>query len=278
MTYITSSILKFPRNKASHKGDNGKVLVVGGSEEFVGAPALAAGAAEAVLRSGADLVTVAAPNKVAWVINTLLPDIITAKLPGTYFTSKNTRTVQKLAASRDVMLIGPGIGLCSNAFIKAITKLSLPKVIDADTLKAVNLRSLENSILTPHAKEFEILLKNSKLTEDNFKKHLGNNVILLKGRVDHIISKNKIAKNKTGNAVMTKGGTGDVLAGLAAGFVAQQKDKPQPDIFKAACMAAYVNGKTGDYLLKKQGRTFIASDILKNIHKVYIESLKKKVI
>jgi len=264
MHYLTKAILKTPKRKPnSHKGDYGRVLVLGGSEAYVGAPALAAGAAEAVLRSGADLVTVAAPARVAWAINTLLPDIITVKLKGKEFSVQHLPLLKKLAAKQDVLLIGPGIGTQSNSFIKEIVKLPLPKVIDADALKAINLRTITNAILTPHAKEFEILLKNSKLTKQNFKKNLGDNVLLLKGNVDKIITRNKMAYNKTGNAVMTKGGTGDVLAGLMAGLLAQQKAyTAKLDLFKAACRGVYLNGAVGDYLKKKMGKTFIASDIV----------------
>lgn len=69
-----------PRKRVSHKGQNGHVLVIGGSEDYIGAPALVGMAALAVLRSGADLVTVAAPAKVAWAINCISPDIITKKI------------------------------------------------------------------------------------------------------------------------------------------------------------------------------------------------------
>jgi len=108
------------------------------------------------------------------------------------------------------------------------------------------------------------LLKNSKTNENKLKKIIRNNIILSKGPVDRIISKNNIAYNKTGNAVMTKGGTGDILAGLCAGFLAQTKDT-----FKSASMAAYLTGAVADKLYKKMGRTYTAADIVDNIHTVF---------
>lgn len=268
MRYLARSILKMKkRNPDARKGFFGKTLVVGGNEDFVGAPAMAAMAAEAVLRSGSDIVVVAAPAKTAWAINCMLPDIITKKFQCRHFRKSHAQQIIRMAKGFDVVLIGPGLGRKKEtlAFARKIAKdIKKPKVIDADALKAVRIQELNNAILTPHQKEYEILLKNSRIREKDLRKRLGNNVVLLKGPVDRIISKKKAAYNRTGNAVMTKGGTGDVLAGLCAGFAAQKVD-----LFRSACMAAYLNGKVGDYLLKKMGRTFIASDLVKNIHKVF---------
>ncbi|PIN87286.1 NAD(P)H-hydrate dehydratase [Candidatus Woesearchaeota archaeon CG10_big_fil_rev_8_21_14_0_10_44_13] len=270
MRYLTQSILKMPkRKKASHKGDFGTVMIIGGSADFAGAPILAATAAKSVLRAGADIAKLAAPAKVAWAANALSPDIITKKYKGDYFTMRHSNDIIKEARKADVIQIGCGIGRKKEtmAFIKKVvknlTRMKKPMVIDADALKAIRLQDVDNSILTPHRKEFEILLKNSRLKSDDYRKKLRNNVMLLKGPIDMIVSKDKIAYNSTGNPVMTKGGTGDVLAGLCAGFLAQTRD-----LFRSACMAAYLNGKVGDYLLKKRGRTFIASDIVENLHLV----------
>jgi NAD(P)H-hydrate epimerase len=283
MRFLTKKILDIEnRKKTARKGDYGRVLVVGGSEDYAGAPALAATASLAVLRSGADLVTVAAPEKVAWAINCISPDLITKKImcnrSGHHgnFTKENIIEIVNLAEDGDfdAVLIGPGIGKDPETleFARTIcSKIRKPKVIDADALKAIDLREVNNAVLTPHIKEFEILLKNSRLSKTNFRKALGDNVLLLKGPVDEIFSKDKVAYNNTGNPVMAKAGTGDVLAGLCAGFIAQRKERDKTgkqDLFRPACMAAYLNGAAGDYLLKKRGRTFIASDLVKNIHEV----------
>ena len=156
MLFITKSQIKFPkRRKESHKGDNGLVLAVGGSEDFVGAVTLAGLAA---LRSGADLVRVITPEKVAWAINTYSPDLITIKLKGDYFQLNDFAVVKKSMEKFDVLLIGNGIGLnektkkfCKKT-IKNIKKL---KVIDADAIKAISMNDAENSIITPHSKELE---------------------------------------------------------------------------------------------------------------------------
>ncbi len=250
------------RARDSHKGENGRVLFVGGSVDYAGAVYLAAMAA---LRSGADNVTIAAPEKVAWVINTLSPDFITVKFRGGYFTSAAARKIVALSKKFDVVVVGNGIGAREGTkkfAAEVIKKVKSFKVIDADAIKAVRLQDVSNAIITPHKREFEILLKNSGCSEEAVRRLIGNNVIIVKGPVDRIISKGKTAFNRTGNAGMTVSGTGDVLAGLAAGILAQEKD-----LWKAAVAAACVNGKIGDALFRKRGYGFTASDMLELIGK-----------
>lgn len=286
MLYISKKIIKLPkRRKDSHKGQNGLVLAAGGSENFVGAVTLAGLAA---LRSGCDLVKVIAPEKIAWAINAYSPDLITIKLKASYFKLKHFQIVKKSMEKFDVLLIGNGIGIrnetkkfCRSA-IKNIRKL---KVIDADAIKSISMDDMENSIITPHAKELEYFLINSRINKNIIKQISNekniikksklikkttqqflnkNNIILLKSRIDAIISKNKILYNKTGNAGMTKGGTGDVLAGLCAGFLAQSKD-----LLQSAVNAAYFNGLVGDILMKKKkGFTYLASDMVEDIKRI----------
>ena len=265
MQYISKKEVKLPKRKAtSKKGDNGRVLIIGGSKDYVGAVALAGLAA---LRSGVDWVTVAAPEKVAWAVNSLSSDLVTVKLKGDYISLKHVEKIKKLAKKYDVVLIGNGMGLRNETkqFLKKIIKIKNLKVVDADGLNQIRLQDVKNSILTPHHKEFSILLKNSGLDENNFRKSLKNNVILLKASVDQIISKNKVLFNKTGNAGMSKAGTGDVLAGLTAGFLGQGLS-----LFQSAVNAAYFNGLIGDILLKKKkGFTYLASDMVEEIERFH---------
>ncbi len=253
-----------PRKKTSHKGDNGTVLIIGGSEDYIGAPALVGMAALAVLRSGADLVAVAAPAKVAWAINCIAPDIITRKIKCRNFTPRNANEVVKLAEKADVVEIGNGIAFTPEAkeFMQQVLwKIKKPLVIDAAALRVIRLQDVKNSILLPHAKELEALLKNSRLTESEIPKNLGSNVLVKKGHPETAtISKNKIAYNRTGNAGMTHGGTGDVLAGIVAALVAQGNN-----LFTSAVAATYVNGKAADLLYRKKGFGYIASDLVEAI-------------
>lgn len=301
MNYISKKYIKLPtRKKSNRKGDNGRVLIIGGSKDYVGAVALAGLAA---LRSGCDWVTIVAPEKVAWSVNSLTPDLVTVKLKGHYFSLKHYNEILKLIKKHDVILIGNGIGI-NEETRKLIIKLLKNKivkdklnVIDADAIKSLSINDLENSILTPHIKELELFLKNSKINKTLIKKIINekninkkgslikktliknyynkknkklnffeeDNIILLKGPIDSIISKNKLIYNKTGNPGLTKAGTGDVLAGLCAGFLAQSKD-----LFQSTINAAYFNGLIGDILLKKKkGFTYLASDMVEEIKKLF---------
>ncbi|MBS3123802.1 NAD(P)H-hydrate dehydratase [Candidatus Woesearchaeota archaeon] len=266
------------RKKTSHKGENGYALVIGGSEEYVGAVILSGLGA---LRAGCDSVTVAAPEKVAWTINRYSPDLITTKIKGSAFSVKSAKEMVKLAERFDAVLIGNGLtrkaDKFSHYFIKKSSKL---KVIDADALKGLSFKDFSNAILTPNEAELEMMLVNSgkefllpklkianakekaEILQGNLRYFLqNNNILLVKGPTDLIISRNKIAYNRTGNQGMTKAGTGDVLAGLVVGFLAKTKD-----MFKSAAAASYINGFVGDMLLKKKkGYSFIASDILEDI-------------
>ncbi|MBL7056218.1 NAD(P)H-hydrate dehydratase [Candidatus Woesearchaeota archaeon] len=287
MKFVSKKDIKIPKRVSSgKKGDNGYVLAIGGSEDFIGAVALAGLAA---LRCGCDGVHIATLEKVAWAVNCLSPDLVTLKLKGKFFSEKHVNNIVKLSKTREVLLIGNGLGIKKETkqFVKKIIRIKKPKVVDADGIKSVSCDDLESSIITPHIKELEIFLINSEidkkiikniikeknvekkallikktLSASNFFKK--NNVILLKGKIDTIIIKNKILFNKTGNAGMTKGGTGDVLAGLASGFLAQGLSLEQ-----SAINAAYFTGKAGDVLLKKKkGFTYLASDLVEEIKKI----------
>jgi len=99
--------MSFLRKRGEHKGENGRVLVIGGSADFTGAPALAGLAA---LRTGADISVVAAPEQTAWVINSYSPDIITKKFEGDFFTFDNVIDVIEFSEKFDVIVIGSGSG------------------------------------------------------------------------------------------------------------------------------------------------------------------------
>lgn len=294
MQFISKKDIKLPtRKKSSKKGDNGRILIVGGSEYYIGAISLAGLAA---LRSGVDWVTIAAPEKVAWCVNSISADIVSVKLKGNFITSKHLKIIEKLAKNHNVVLIGNGIGLKpqTKKFLKKIIKIGNLKVIDADAIKSLSTADLENSIITPHIKELELFMENSKINKimikniikekniemkakiirkaikllgvKNNKKNFfeNNNVLLLKGEIDIIISNDTTFFNKTGNAGMSKAGTGDVLAGLVSGFLAQSKD-----LMQSAINAAYFNGLIGDILLKKKkGYSFLASDMVEEIKRI----------
>jgi len=262
MNYVKKSDIKLKkRKKTSHKGENGEALIIGGNEDYVGCLALAGLAA---LRTGIDWVTIAAPEKVGWALHALSPDLVVKKFKGGHFTDSHVDDIVSLSKNFDAVLIGNGIGLKSVSFVKkAVQRINKPIVIDADGVKAIRLQDARDAILTPHKKEFKLLLRNSGIKENQLQKSINDNVILLKGPIDRVISKNRIKYNRTGNEGMTVGGTGDVLAGLAVGFLSQGYSK-----FDSACWAAYINGMLGDRLKKKKGYSFIASDLVEDLKKV----------
>ena len=262
MRFIKKSDIRLKkRKKTAHKGEAGEVLIIGGSEDYVGTLALSGLAA---LRTGIDWITIAAPEKVGWALHTLTPDLVVKKFRGTHFTLRHADKIIKFSRNFDAVLIGGGIGRKSDSFVRKIVRsVKKPMVIDADGIKAIRLQDARNAILTPHKGEFELLLKNSRISGRELKRHIDGNVIVLKGPVDRIVSRERTWYNRTGNEGMTVGGTGDVLAGLAVGFLAQGYS-----LFDSACWAAYINGKAGDLLKRKMGYSFIASDLLMDMKKI----------
>ena len=266
--------MTFLKKRGEHKGDNGRVLVIGGNKDYIGAPALAGLAA---LRTGIDLVIIAAPEKTAWTINSYSPDLITKKFEGDFFNWDNVKDIIELAEEFDAVLIGNGLGLeeSTKDFVKEVVeRTTTPMVIDADAIKALTGAEVDNAIFTPHEKEFEILTEDklpkkieekAEILQVYAKKRL---VFLLKGATDIIVSNKEVKYNKTGNDAMTIGGTGDVLAGITVGLLAQSKD-----LFNSAFYAAQLNGAIGDELLKQKGIGFTASDMIG-----LIPEIKKKIL
>jgi len=262
-THVGKGDFKFDypmRPEKAHKGDAGSVLVVGGSEKYTGAPYFAAMAA---LRAGCDLSHVAAPEEPAERIAIMGPDLIVHPLPSEYNLSmKDVKAIPKT----DVLCIGSGLGddkESLKAALEIISKTKKPMVIDGDGFRAIKSVSKlgKNVILTPHAAEFKRLF-GLKATERNLIKVAKKYkcVILLKGSIDMIAQGSRIKYNESGNPYMSKGGTGDVLAGLCAGFLAQGIDP-----FRAACFAALVNGVAGDLAYNQESIGLTALDVLSKV-------------
>lgn len=282
MIQIKKDILKkfYPKRKQNvHKYDFGHLLVIGGSKLYSGSPALAALAA---LKSGTDLVTVAAPERAANIIAGFTPDLITYPLEGKYFGKKHLPELLKLAKNKTAFVIGGGTERQAETLKlirKFIKETDLAGVVDADGIHALSYRrhsrispTKRNLIITPHLQEFYVLT-GIKITDKSLadkikivKKEAARfkNVILLKGNQDIISDGKKVAINKTGNPFMTKGGTGDTLAGICGALLAQVQDS-----FTAACAASYINGKAGDIAAKKFKQSLLATDVIENIYKVF---------
>ncbi len=258
------------RPAASHKGDAGRVLVIGGGA-YSGAPALAALGA---LRGGADIVTVAAPRSVSDIIASFSPNLIVRALSGERLMENDIPVISEIIGKHDVVVMGMGLGTADEIqrTVRKIIPLCKKAVIDADALLP-NVLSLlnKNIIITPHAGEMkrisgvEVPFDQKEKVEfiRNFAKK--NHVtVLLKGAVDIISDGAEVRANRTGNAGMTVGGTGDVLAGLTGTLFAKH------DAFEAACAAAFINGDAGDMAFAEFGYGLLATDVIDYIPKAMI--------
>jgi len=258
------------RSPEAHKGDFGRLLVIGGSEVFSGAPALVASAA---YRAGVDLVHVAAPVKTAYAISSMSSDLITIKLEGDHFNPPNVATLGPYLERSTAVAMGPGLGLHRDTreFVKEMVKLveakRVPMLLDADGLKAfAEFKHLVKSrvVFTPHPGEYKILtgrdvpkeLEERAAEVQKTAEELGA-VVLLKGHTDVISDGKRVKFNFTGNPGMTVGGTGDVLSGIVAAFLAQGIDP-----FEAAVAGAFINGAAGDFVASVKGFHMVATDLL----------------
>jgi hydroxyethylthiazole kinase-like uncharacterized protein yjeF len=267
---------KKSRSPEAHKGDFGRLLVIGGSEIYSGAPTLVSLAA---LRTGVDLVYLAAPSKTAYAISSMSPDLITIKLDGNNLKPSNIETLKPYVGMVDTVALGPGLGLKDETveFVKAciaeVENASKPLLLDADGLKAFAKfkRPLKVPlVLTPHTGEYTILTGETlpQTMEDRVSaiqktaKKLAA-VVLVKGKVDIICDSERVKLNFTGNPGMTVGGTGDVLSGVVGGLMAQNVD-----VFEAASVGAFVNGAAGDFVANEIGYHMVATDIIEWIPQV----------
>lgn len=254
------------RTPDSHKGQAGRILIIGGGA-YSGAPALAALAA---LRTGADIVTVAAPSNVASTIASFSPDLIVRCLSGQRLCSDDLPLITKLVCQHDVIVMGMGLGNEEGVerTVRKIIPLCKKLVLDADALLAVEGTKYTTSkiVITPHAKEFSRIRKVETASDMNkrieevitFSKE-NDLVTLLKGKVDIISDGRKVMLNRTGNAGMSVGGTGDVLAGITGALLAVNSP------MKAATCAAFINGTAGDLAFKDKGYGLLATDVIERI-------------
>ncbi|MBN2734243.1 MAG: NAD(P)H-hydrate dehydratase [Methanomicrobiaceae archaeon] len=252
-------LLLVPQKKSdAHKGDGGRVLVIGGGP-YQGAPYLAALSA---LRGGADIVRVATPNFMAY------PDLITERLDGDYISENHTEKLIELAKSSDSVVFGCGLGERSHDVVLEVSEYCKKAVFDADALRSP-LACAGESVYTPHSGEFErisgvkpsgSLQKRADCLRDFAKKNEGT--FILKGKTDIITDGDSVRFNKSGSSAMTKGGTGDVLAGLCGALLCRIP------AFDAACIAAYVNGRAGELAAGDYGDGIMAGDIIDRIPKI----------
>ncbi|MDA1051370.1 MAG: NAD(P)H-hydrate dehydratase [Planctomycetota bacterium] len=270
-----------PRLEDSHKGDYGKVLLVGGSRGMSGAIALAG---MACLRAGAGLVTLAVPDRCLDVVASFEPSYMTVPLPCDEqgrLTVAAQEHLAELADTATCIACGPGLGRShrvTDLVAWMYEVLPQPIVFDADALFALSERRdrLDEPagprILTPHLGEFKRLVGNDELEREKaemFAAQLAISrrvVILLKGHKTVITDGRRSVHNTTGNPGMATGGSGDVLTGVIAALLGQRLAP-----FDAARLGAYVHGLAGDLAAATFGETsMIASDIVAHLPAAFL--------
>lgn len=258
--------LKTPRPD-SHKGQNGSVLIVGSNPDYIGAVVFAANAS---LTQGIDLVYIIAPEESAGIIKQFNPEFIVRAVEGNVLSVDAYDSFAELEKRVDAILIGSGSGVeesTGELFNKILSTTEMPVVVDADALKLVDRKLLdENVIVTPHEQEFKILFDETlpKGLDDRIRllSKLSSEygaTITLKGVVDIISSADDYKLNRTGNHGMTIGGTGDLLAGLTVALAARTTP------FEAAYLASFILCSAADKVLKEKGWGYSVGDILERL-------------
>ena len=282
-----------PRKKNTSKSDYGHVLVLAGSKGLTGAAILASRAA---LRSGSGLVTLGMPRSLEASMAKSLVEVMKLGLPETKVKTLSLTAYSKILdfikrRKINSLAIGPGLSVNSEttALVRRLVgHVSAPIVLDADGLNSFSAKGGSASggkgylqdlrkhrsqlILTPHEKEFERLfskrLPSKKSARIALAKRLSkfyDVVLVLKGPQTLVVYGNKVYCNKTGNPGLAKGGSGDVLTGMIASFIAQGLD-----IFQASVWGVYFHGKAADIAVKEKGELgLIASDLIDCLPRVF---------
>lgn len=266
------------RDRDSHKGTSGHVLIVAGSRQMRGAAMLAV---EGALRAGAGLVTLAGVEEVVDGLAGHLPEALTLVLPGKdgHVLPQASQALLERQENWKAAVFGPGLG--QDADVRAFlhqtwAEWTVPSVLDADALNAaaagVPMPRLAPCVLTPHPGELARLLRTSvaEIQADRFGSvrqavQQFEQAILLKGAKTLTAGDEPIIfVNDTGNPGMATGGMGDVLAGVIGGYMAQGVDP-----LMAAIVGAHVHGQAGDLCAREVGPIgYKASEVARQIPKV----------
>jgi len=263
-----------PRRAASRKGDNGKVLVVGGSYIYHGAPILTSLAA---LRAGCDLVYTAVPKINVQSTRAASASLIAIPLPDQKLTKGSARKLMGMIPNDiDSAAIGMGLAVADKTALEFLVLSLLDRdvrlVLDASALVSSILPHLtgSNAVLTPHAGEFQRMFgvdvpqdtKDKVQTVMQLAKEYGV-AILLKGQTDIICDEAHAYTFAKQTPAMTVGGTGDVLAGITASILARNRDAAL-----SAAAAAFINGAAGQLIQDELGLHIAPTDLIDAIPRV----------
>ncbi len=283
-----AAVLFPPRGQDCNKGTLGKVLVAGGSPGMTGAPCMSGISA---LRSGCGLVTLGVPESSCAIVEAKTLELMTMPLPETCAKTLSLKAgsrLLELLKGYNVLALGPGLGRDKEtaAFVRMlVAECPIPIVLDADglTLMANHVEDFAKTkapvIITPHPGEMSRLIGMSVEfvqgarveTAREFAKKFGVIVVLKGARTVTASPDGEVFINSTGNCGMATAGTGDVLTGVIASFVAQGA-KP----LKAAILGTYIHGLAGDLARDIMGEHgLIASDVTANIPAAIRKTISK---
>lgn len=252
----------------SHKGENGKVAIIGGSARMHGAPLFAALAAEA---SGADLIFVCLPRCHTEVAKVASLNFQVHPFGNDDLAAGDTASILELLATMDCAVVGPGMAHGNQKILKALFTIVAESpcrlIVDATALQPETLDLVrgKHAVLTPHLAELERM----NLTAADLAQQASNAgaVIVLKGPTDTIAGPDgSITELKGGNAGLTVGGTGDALAGLIAGLVAQGMEP-----LDAAVTAGKTMKRAAEELAKEYGYAFGTRKVIEVIPRILRE-------
>jgi len=262
------------RLKYSHKGTYGHALLIAGSEGMMGAAVLSA---QSCLRTGVGLITAHIPKNGTSVLQIAVPECIVSMDCSESSFSKIENTDKYSAAA-----IGPGLGKHAttvDALEQFLKICKIPLVLDADALNIISEKKTwlpllpENSILTPHPKEFDRLTEDSSNSFDRLQKQIEFSkiykvYIVLKGAHTSISCPDgHCFFNSTGNPGMATGGSGDVLTGIILSLLAQGYTPKE-----SAITGVYIHGLAGDLAAQDLSEeSMIAGDIVNYISKAFIK-------
>jgi hydroxyethylthiazole kinase-like uncharacterized protein yjeF len=279
-----------PRTPDSHKGDYGRVLVVAGSRGKTGAAHLSGMGA---LRSGAGLVTVATPAGCQAVVAAMAAEYMTEDLAESDDGIDPDAVERVLELARDVIAIGPGLGqkpATRDFILRLVDRATMPLIVDADGLNAFSGHSERlagregrDVIITPHPGEMGRLVGMSTDEVQASRLEVARNFavahhlyVVLKGHRTLIATPDeKVFINPTGNPGMATGGTGDVLTGMIAAWLAQLLDA------EAACkLGVYLHGLAGDLAEADEGEvSMTAADVAGHIGDAVLDlTARRKVV
>jgi ADP-dependent NAD(P)H-hydrate dehydratase / NAD(P)H-hydrate epimerase len=257
-----------PRPREARKGDYGRVVVAGGSDRYAGCLAFNALAA---LRAGADLSIVVAPRRAADIVAGYSPDLITVPCKTPF---PDPGTVREVLKGSDALVLGCGVvrsQAAHNALLTIMRECTNPIVADAEALHAIATKPEvlqdKQALLTPNAGEFQVLSKQTWPTSNKERSAAIMSLarqyratIIVKGAEDYISDGSRVFVDPQGSPYLTKGGYGDLLAGVAGAVLARGYDT-----LDAARTAAMVVGKAGEIASNKLGEGTLASDTLDEI-------------